>query len=264
MTNKHDRIFKCPETGRPDSAPWTPEQAVKHGRAAYKDHDGCANCDTRGPKMRYVTTNECVGCFTRSAHDAWDTWVQGNPSRPNPFCRTPEEAIQAGQTGYYNCTIHPLVCTGGPHFRVTSVENSDVCMVCQMERDLAAAVARGPRANARRDGHREYMPTEPCPDCGAQAVRDVVTNRCNGCPPKQRGRPPGPARAVVPEAAPDGRRSPTTIMIEAAPADMVLTRDDARAYGFTQYRTGEPCRRGHTGWRYVSVGNCVQCLRGEA
>jgi hypothetical protein len=36
-----------------------------------------------------------------------------------------------------------------------------------------------------------------------------------------------------------------------------------RKAGFTQYRTGDPCRRGHAGWRYVSIGTCVQCARGE-
>ena len=30
------------------------------------------------------------------------------------------------------------------------------------------------------------------------------------------------------------------------------------------YITGKPCRRGHVGERYVSTGNCVQCLREKA
>lgn len=49
----------------------------------------------------------------------------------------------------------------------------------------------------------------------------------------------------------------------AMPDDMVIGRTEAAALGMTTYRTGEPCRRGHTGWRYISNGGCVQCMRGD-
>lgn len=41
----------------------------------------------------------------------------------------------------------------------------------------------------------------------------------------------------------------------------LLHRETAKALGFTHYSTGKPCRRGHTSPRYVSTGNCMDCLR---
>ncbi len=45
--------------------------------------------------------------------------------------------------------------------------------------------------------------------------------------------------------------------------DMVLSKDEAAAVGSATYRTGLPCRRGHTGWRYVSSGACIACMRSQ-
>lgn len=56
----------------------------------------------------------------------------------------------------------------------------------------------------------------------------------------------------------DGRCSASTKMAAENPG-MVISRDDARALGFTLFRTGKPCKRGHTGWRSVAGGACVQC-----
>lgn len=42
-----------------------------------------------------------------------------------------------------------------------------------------------------------------------------------------------------------------------------MTIVEARKRGLKFYNTGRPCLRGHTGDRYVSTGNCVQCLRAD-
>jgi hypothetical protein len=42
------------------------------------------------------------------------------------------------------------------------------------------------------------------------------------------------------------------------------TLQDARRAGKMTYSTGKPCRRGHVGGRYVSTGNCVECMRENA
>ena len=44
--------------------------------------------------------------------------------------------------------------------------------------------------------------------------------------------------------------------------DLVISRVEASALGSATYRTGEPCRRGHVGWRYISNGACIECMRG--
>jgi hypothetical protein len=43
-----------------------------------------------------------------------------------------------------------------------------------------------------------------------------------------------------------------------------ITRAEAKSLGLTRYQTGIPCRRGHRAERYVSTGNCVECVRGAA
>lgn len=57
--------------------------------------------------------------------------------------------------------------------------------------------------------------------------------------------------------------SPGRMLIQSQP-DMVLPKDSAITMGFDVYRTGDPCRRGHRGWRYVSSGACLECLRPHA
>lgn len=44
--------------------------------------------------------------------------------------------------------------------------------------------------------------------------------------------------------------------------DMVIPRDVASTFGYKVFRTGQPCRKGHKGWRYVSTGACVSCISG--
>ena len=41
----------------------------------------------------------------------------------------------------------------------------------------------------------------------------------------------------------------------------IITRKTARALGLTSYYTGEPCKNGHTSYRYVQSGTCAQCIR---
>lgn len=42
---------------------------------------------------------------------------------------------------------------------------------------------------------------------------------------------------------------------------LVVSRAEALGFGFKVYRTGLPCRRGHTGFKYVSTGACIECLK---
>jgi hypothetical protein len=56
----------------------------------------------------------------------------------------------------------------------------------------------------------------------------------------------------------DGRMSDGMKMIYAQP-DAVIERDVALTVGLSHYRTGKPCRRGHTSWRYTKSGACIAC-----
>lgn len=42
-----------------------------------------------------------------------------------------------------------------------------------------------------------------------------------------------------------------------------ITRPEAADSGLKFYYTGETCRYGHQAERYVSNGNCIECVRGN-
>lgn len=44
----------------------------------------------------------------------------------------------------------------------------------------------------------------------------------------------------------------------------IITREAAKAQGLKRYFTGEQCRNGHTGERYVTTGQCVECCKGRS
>ena len=69
-------------------------------------------------------------------------------------------------------------------------------------------------------------------------------------------------RPVAPGEVIHGRPLEEASDIMRTAPDLVLSRGEARLFGFSVYRTGEACRRGHRGWRYVSTGNCIDCLKG--
>lgn len=105
-----------------------------------------------------------------------------------------------------------------------------------------------PRQGAIRKGLKWYAPTEPCIHCGQIALRRVNNGACQGC------------MAEAPQT--DQRETPSSILMREQP-DLIMTKEQARSLGYMVYRTGRPCNRGHNGFRYVSTGTCVDCLRGR-
>jgi len=87
---------------------------------------------------------------------------------------------------------------------------------------------------------------------------DIASRRCLACRDAvARARARGLA---LPSG--DGRRSQSSAWA-GIHADAVVTKADALARGLTRYRTGEPCSRGHTGWRFVANGGCCECRKGR-
>lgn len=74
----------------------------------------------------------------------------------------------------------------------------------------------------------------------------IVTKRCVACAEATR------------KTVTDGRTTASRKFAKDNP-EYIIDRESARSLGFTLYRTGLACRRGHAGWRYVSTGNCVEC-----
>lgn len=55
--------------------------------------------------------------------------------------------------------------------------------------------------------------------------------------------------------------SETTIMMRDNP-DMIISKADAKLYELKVYREGTECKKGHKAFRYVTTGNCIDCIRG--
>lgn len=217
----------------------------------FVDLTGCRACEASGglagPKIRYVEGTACVGCLHVAAPRILAGWLSGSPDAPPIVAMTPGAALAAGVDYFVGGDREQgLLCHNGPHLRLTHVITGR-CVTCQAGRRVPKpARPLSPRRLARRAGRRYYTPTEACPDCGQLAERDVGSNRCSGCA----------------ATATDGRETETSRMMADCP-DLVLGRADARALGLTVYRTGAACLNGHTGWRYVSTGGCIDCLRGR-
>lgn len=251
-----ERNFINPTNGDNSTLPWSRDAALKNGYTRWMDSAGCDRCRSEGrgegKKARYLKDDSCTFCMATDAHAVWPQWVQGDPSRPEVWSTSPEQSLTLGIDWYYGSPSHSVICPHGPHLRKTSVSTGR-CVECEKDAAHFKALLKGPRALARAAGARYYTPNEACPVCGKPAPRHVVTNGCTGC---QKGK--GDATA----GAQDARRTPSQIFAEENP-EFVMPREAARSLGFTLFRTGEPCRRGHTGWRYVSTGNCLACLRGD-
>lgn len=109
-----------------------------------------------------------------------------------------------------------------------------------------ASTTDSPRQAAIAAGEKWYMPTDPCPKCNTVTLKRVDNGICQGCRPRTDN---------------DQRETPDSIMMRENP-DMVISRADAESLDMKVYRTGTTCKHGHAAWRYVSTGNCIECLRG--
>jgi len=247
-----ERNFTDSISGDNSTLPWSQANALLHGYTRWMDRDGCPRCKLEGrgagKKARYLKDDSCSFCLSIDAHILWSTWVQGDPSRPDVWSTDPQTSIILGLDWYYGSPSHPIMCPHGPHLRKTSIITGR-CVECEKDAVYFKSLKKGPRAIARAAGERYYTPAEPCPACGTAAQRHVVTNGCTGC------------HKAASEPAVDARRSPSQTFAKENP-DFILSRESAVDMGFTLFRTGERCRRGHAGWRYVSTGNCLECLRG--
>jgi len=179
-------------------------------------------------KQWYIPIEPCDKCGTISERNVRDNCCRGcSPLNPRA------EARKKYQTWY--TPIEP--CDECGTISKRNVVNNR-CLGCKPLQPV-----NKPRVEARKNKENWYIPSEPCIECNTLSERNVQDNRCSGCVPIP----------VVSE-------TPEQIMIKAQP-DLILLKETAIALGMKVYRTGKPCRRGHSGYRYVSTNNCIDCLK---
>jgi len=287
------KIFIKPN-GSPSPHPVTKADALSFRKSKYDDDEKCKVC--KSCSVKYTVNSQCVHCARldamhfynlmvvgvpwpegyhitdemREARNAFppDTLAPGNPSdaqrfggslwvRVEPCSKAGHLGVRKVNGGCWQCEKQSI--SHDPN-RAAARQNGESvytptneCPKCRTRSERRVSDNRclgcSPsghdpnRAAARRNGDKTYTPTSECPDCGQKATRNVVTNKCYGCHPH------------------DGRRSPETDQLIASNPTMVISRSDAKLLGFTAYRTGAACKRGHTGWRYVSTSACIDCMK---
>lgn len=179
-----------------------------------------------GTSVVYTISDKQKCC---AIDDAFSAWIKARDSDE------PISADMAREQGLdYYWTQHPGKYCG----HLGKVTLNGRCWECLQMR------LNSPRKIALRSGQMWYMPTpgDTCPR-GHHARRRVANGSCEECERL--------ARIAKPSQEPS--------IMELCP-DLIISRVDAATAGFKMYRTGTPCRAGHTGWRYVSTGNCISCM----
>jgi hypothetical protein len=133
---------------------------------------------------------------------------------------------------------------GGLHLCRADTGRCISCMV--VDKGKRRVVNMSPRKKAIIEGQRWYIPTTPCKTCGELAERKVATGACSNCINRDE----------------DGRATPESELMRTEP-NAIISKEQAKMLGLKVYRTGRPCNKGHTGWRYVSTNSCIDCLRGR-
>lgn len=122
--------------------------------------------------------------------------------------------------------------------RLSRIDNHK-CVSCMM-------LEMSPRKKAIIEGKQWYIPDTPCDKCGLLVECNVTTGACSNCISK----------------GVDRRSTAESELMRSQP-DAIITKKQAKSMGLKIYRTGKPCKNGHTSWRYVSTNSCIDCLRGK-
>lgn len=218
--------------------------ALRSRSRCYDDGVLCGFCSASS--LKYTKNDRCRACAQRAASlfvnvALGRARIEGNEVIPGGMLPAENIAeMRAALPELLDNELQPLPCPTHGHIKIGSVG----CYFCEIERRRPT-----PRQQALKAGHKTYIPDEPCKRCGERAARTVASGACSGC--------------VGPKTAADDARATTESLIRAKCPGMILSREEARTVNMRIFRTGKPCRKGHTDFRYVSTGSCIACLRGE-
>lgn len=206
-------------------------------------------CETCGKSQTFITASgRCAPCMRNQIAAVYmfismPEGIQSHQSTSNlPDNFTPmgeaHEAVKLLKSDQ-GFELGREVCTEYGHIKLTN-DKYHKCYFCETQRNK--------QEQAEHYGDEHYLTRSKCSGCDSTTLRNTTDRSCVDC-----GYTPRTRQGVV---------SATALMMRNNP-DMVISREDARSLDMTVYRTGEPCSRGHTSWRYVSTGNCIPCMKGE-
>jgi hypothetical protein len=209
-----------------------PVAASEHSRL-YTDLNSCENCKS----LTFITASgRCVACMRDQIVVAYSlAFGHDVPINVEPSTETIEavELIKSDQ-GF---ELGRQVCRGYGHVKLTNNKHPR-CYFCETQTDK--------KKQAVLYDDIYYLTRSKCSGCDNVTMRNTVDSSCVNC-----GYLPGSNNTQINE---------NTQMMANNP-DMLVSLDEAKMTGLTVYRTGKYCKRGHNAWRYVSTGNCVECLK---
>ena len=248
--NNMTKVFKTSDGNfipHPDSR----HESLRIRHRLYIDYCKCGICGSSS--TRFAKSDNCIMCqrykielvrhFSTTKSDQWPSNVPTTLN--NPYIMKEVNSVLKMMLETPNAVLHYEPCREYGHVRISN--GNDQCMQCTNRLK--------PREQAIVDSEPTYVSTSPCTQCNNITLRKTDNKECLVCEHV----PSVPGNKAPTSAT---KLTPDTIMMRDAP-DTIVSREDAEIYGFKVYRTGQPCRRGHTGWRYVSTGNCIDCLKGD-
>lgn len=212
----------------------------------YTDVNKCKTC---GSSQTFITASgRCVACMRNqiAAIYMFISIPEGDQSYrpalnlPDNFTPMQEshDAVKLLKSDQ-DFELGREVCTEYGHVKLTNNKYRK-CYFCETQRNK--------QEQAEHYGDEYHLTRSKCGGCGIVTLRNTADRSCVEC-----GHMPRTRQGVLSE---------TTLMMRNNP-DMVISKEDADLLDIRVFRTGEPCSHGHTGWRYVSTGNCISCLKGE-
>ena len=225
------KMYKMPDGWLSDLPP-DREYAIQNGLDMYRADEKCQICGLSG---RYISTDRCVGCVKFHTLDFMD--VLNYPDR---------RPIQKTTTGWFAMNPSPDGYKIAPR-RIPDDVAADMITALEAMGNNGSTETSIKPIHARYQGEGYKVTDRPCKKHGHIGVK-TKNGRCLICSLNRKGDDK------------DDRETPDSIMMRENP-DMIIERETARALGMKVYRTGKPCRNGHMGFRYVSMGGCVDCIK---
>lgn len=187
-------------------------------------------CQICGKREIFSSDNSCVTCFQNDLQTYLDDWGEDPTEYPCAILPSTRALADAQNINY---VINPTatLCRHGKHLKLLS--KGGHCLGCAGDKRETR------RAVAKAAGDATYSPKFECKACHTHE-RYVSNGKCTACCPYENA------------AARTMRESP----------DLIVSRIEAARMGLKVYRTGESCRQGHAGFRYVKGGRCVSCAKG--